>query len=525
VIGTGRDHGALLRSLNSVLQVLWGDGAEVDALRASFAEAAVGFEAENALLLLLESAEPLRLRALQAHGPLTPEQVHACESGESVKGVSPSVIRSVVATGRPELIRDPRLHPAASRTTSLTGANYSVLCAPILDHAHQRVLAVIYFQKEGLAGTYDDADLAWIELYATALGRVFGLHLKERQRTRELTERLSNVDPPEDAPEILGDSSHTEELRRLLHEVYIPVLEASTPDPILILGERGTGKDLVARYLHAYGRRRKKPFVVVNCAEITEEMAAARFFGHKRGAFTGALNDEPGFFRAADGGTLFLDEVAELHPRAQASLLRVLESHAVVPVGQAQERPVDVAVVLATNRDPGSLVADGTMRADFHDRFRTQVIQLQPLRERPWDIHALLEHFRSHHERRMAKRTLGYTQDALRLLLSYSWPGNAREVARVCSLVVAHAPAGARLDAELLKRCYPEITTSAPNPRAAPILWEGTSMREALRAFQRELIQARLLRHDGDVRAARESLGLTKTTFQRYLRSLGIRAD
>ena len=262
--------------------------------------------------------------------------------------------------------------------------------------------------------------------------------------------------------------------------------------------------------------------MVVNCAEITEEMAAARLFGHKRGAFTGALSDEPGFFRAAEGGTLFLDEVAELHPRAQASLLRVLESHTVVPVGESQERPVDVAVVLATNRDPAALVAEGRMRADFHDRFRTQVIRLQPLSERPWDIHPLLEHFRSHHERRMAKRTLGFTQEALRRLVSYAWPGNVREVARVCSLLVAHARAGARLDAELLKRCYPEIEDKAPNPRAAPILWDGASMREALRAFQRELIQSRLERHDGDARAARESLGLTKTTFLRYLRSLGI---
>jgi DNA-binding NtrC family response regulator len=523
VTGTGRDHGALLRSLNAVLRVLWDEGGEVEALRASFADAALGFGADNALLLLIEAADPLRLRALEVRGRLRPDQVRACESGESVKGVSPSVIRSVIASRRPELIRDPRLRPAASRTASLVGASFSVLCAPILDHAHERVLAVVYFQNEGAAAAYEEADLAWIELYAAALGWVCGLHLKERRRTRELAESLESARPLEDAPEILGDSSHTQELRRLLHEVYIPALEAPGPDPVLVVGERGTGKDLVARYLHAYGRRNRKPFVAVNCADLTEEMAAARLFGHKKGAFTGALSDEPGFFRAAEGGTLFLDEVADLHPRAQASLLRVLESHAVVAVGQTQEKPVDVAVVLATNRDLDALVAEGTVRADFYDRFRTQVVRLQPLRDRPWDIHPLLEHFRSHHERRMGKRTLGFTQPALRRLVSYPWPGNVREVARFCSLLVAHASPGARLEEELVARCHPEIRNAPANSKAGPILWAGSSMKEALRAFQRELIQARLEQHAGQARAARESLGLTKTTFARHLRALGLK--
>jgi len=504
--------------MTEAVRVLWQEGRQVDALRRSFASATAGFGAENALLLLVEEGQPLRLRVLEAHGRLTPDQVAACESGQSVKGVSPSVIRAVVDGGRAELVQDPRLHPLAARTASLAGANYSVLCAPVLDRVDERVLAVLYFQNHGVAEAYEEEDLAWLQDYAGALGWVFGLHLQEQRRSEAALRPV-----PDDAPEILGGSAHTQELRRLLHEVFIPILEAPRPDPILLLGERGTGKDLVARYLHAYGRRRHKPFVVVNCAEITEEMAAARFFGHKRGAFTGALADEPGFFRAADGGTLFLDEVGELHPRAQACLLRVLESHSVVPVGHTQERHLDVAVVLATNRDLDVLLAEGTLRPDFHDRFRTQVVHLQPLRERPWDIHPLLEHFRSFHERRMTKRTLGFTGEALRLLVSYSWPGNVREVARACSLLVAHARPGARLDAELLRRSYPDVASAAPNPRAAPLLWEGASMREALRTFQRELIEARLARHGGSVRTARESLGLTKTTFHRYLRSLGIR--
>jgi DNA-binding NtrC family response regulator len=149
-------------------------------------------------------------------------------------------------------------------------------------------------------------------------------------------------------------------------------------------------------------------------------------------------------------------------------------------------------------------------------------IQLLPLRERPWDIPLLLEHFRRHHENKYRKRTLGFTHEALRALVSFGWPGNVREVARACSLFVIHAQPGAQIDRSLIERCYPEALHGEPNPLAGPLLWGELTMKEATRAFQRELILARLEKHGGNVKAARESLGLTKTTFHRYMKSLGI---
>ena len=289
------------------------------------------------------------------------------------------------------------------------------------------------------------------------------------RQERELRDHLEAAAASDDAPEILGDSAHTQALRRMLHETYIPALDVENPEPILILGERGTGKDLIARYLHAFSARHKRPLVVVNCAEITDELAASRFFGHKKGLFTGALTDEPGFFRAADGGVLFLDEIDELSPRAQAHLLRVLESHMVTPVGQTRGIPVDVAVVLATNRDLTEAVQAGTLREDFYDRFRTLAIRLLPLRERPWDIPMLLEHYRRHHERKHRKRTLGFTPEALRALAAYSWPGNVRDLARACALFVIHAQPGAPIDLALIQRCLPEVLQETPNPEAAPV--------------------------------------------------------
>jgi DNA-binding NtrC family response regulator len=263
--------------------------------------------------------------------------------------------------------------------------------------------------------------------------------------------------------------------------------------------------------------------VAVNCAEISDELAAARFFGHRKGSFTGAVADEPGLFRAAHRGVLFLDEIAELGLRAQATLLRVLENRTVVPVGETREIRVDVQVVLATNRDPEKAVAGGLIKDDLFERFRVQAIELAPLRDRPWDVPALAQHFLAHHERRTRKKTLGLTRAGMRALVAYAWPGNVRELARLCSLLVTHAPAGARIDEALLRQCYPSLLSGTPNPQAAPALAGEMSMRKALRAFERDLIRSRLEQHNWNLRAARDSLKLPKTTFRRYLVDLAIR--
>jgi transcriptional regulator with GAF, ATPase, and Fis domain len=518
-----RDYARLFGAMNEVLKVLTSGGDEQDALRRSFADASAGFGADKALLLVVESEAPLRLQAI-CSGGLSDAQVRACERGESVSGVSSSVIRTVFNTRRPRLIENPLFQKDQDQTPALAGHNYSVLCSPVLDPLRDVTLAVMYFQKTGTTPeeAYGDTDGAWLEGYASALGRTFAFHFQRERSERELKDLL-DPERPDNAPELIGDSAHAQALRRELHETHIPAAEAPDPEPLLILGEKGTGKDLVARYVHAYSARRGAPFVAVNCAEITDELAAARFFGHRKGAFTSAITDEPGFFRAAHRGFLFLDEIADLSPRAQATLLRVLENRTLVPVGDTKEIRVDVQVVLATNRDPAQAVEEGALRADLFDRFKTQAIRLQPLRERSWDVPALAQHWIAHHERRTRKKTLGLDQEALRALVSYAWPGNVRELARVCSLLITHAKAGARLDRALLARACPEIVNGSPNPNAGPVLWDDARMRTATRAFQRELILSRLERHDWNTRAARLSLGLSKTTFHRYAAALDIK--
>jgi len=315
---------------------------------------------------------------------------------------------------------------------------------------------------------------------------------------------------------------HTRALCHELHEAYIPACGAPDPDPILILGEKGTGKDLIARYIHAYSKRQHGAFIAVNCAEITDELASARFFGHKRGSFTGSVSSEPGFFRVADRGILFLDEIAELSIRAQGTLLRVLENRTILPVGETRESRVDVQVILATNRDPEKAVAEGVLRPDLYDRFRTHAIRLAPLRERPWDIPALVRHYIGFHEGRMQRKTLGVTLDALRTMVGYVWPGNVRELARVCSMLVIRAQPGTVIAQSLLSRYAPEVQYGDRNPKSIAVSMDDLPMRDAVRIIEREIIVARLRQHNWNIRSARESLALPKTTFNRYTRGLGI---
>lgn len=517
-----RDYGCLLEATSHLLAALAQHSDDRQALLAAFEAVAQGFAAQKALLLEVVSPAPCALRALGSLGPFSSAQVAACERGESISGVSASVIQRVIATRQPELIADPRLLSASAVTPALSASPFSVLCAPLLDVLQESVLAVVYLQQGAVSEAYDEADLVWLSRYAAAAAQVFAYHLRSARERARLEGLVSQATRGVEAPEILGDSAHTQALRRSLHQIFIPALEVDFPEPVLLLGEPGTGKDLVARYLHGYSSRASRPFVVASCAELTDELAAARLFGHKRGAFTGALSDEPGFFRAAQRGVLFLDEVGELTPRAQAQLLRVLESHTLVPVGQTQEHKVDVAVVLATNRELAEDVRAGRFRADLFDRISALTLRLAPLRERPWDVPALLEHYRRVHEARYRKRTLGFAPEAVRALAGFSWPGNVRQLARLCSLLVLHAQAGERIHLALVEQCLPELRGAAGQALAAALFADQQPFQQAVRAFERELILARLERCGGDVQAARQSLGLTRSTFHRYRRRLGI---
>jgi len=230
--------------------------------------------------------------------------------------------------------------------------------------------------------------------------------------------------------------------------------------PIVIVGETGTGKEVIARQIYEQSNRSSEPFVPVDCASLTGTLFESQLFGHVRGAFTGAVSDTLGFFRAASGGTLFLDEIGELDTRLQAKLLRTLQESCVVPVGGTSPSQVDVRVISATNRDLRQMVEEGTFRPDLYFRLNVFQISVPPLRERKEDISVLAEHFLEglcHLYGERPKQLSGRTQ---RLLLDYTWPGNVRELANVVEYAFVKSRGG-NVD---LRRLPPNVLSPTKLP-------------------------------------------------------------
>jgi two-component system, NtrC family, response regulator AtoC len=223
--------------------------------------------------------------------------------------------------------------------------------------------------------------------------------------------------------EVVGSSAKMTELMAFVRKVA-----ASEATTILIQGESGTGKDLVAKAIHYESSRQEKPFIAINCSAIPETLMEAELFGHERGAFTDAKQMKKGLFEAADGGTLFLDEIGELSPLLQAKLLRVLEDQVIRRVGGVRDLQVDVRVIAASNRDLEKAVRESQFRQDLYYRLAIIAIFIPPLRERKEDILPLVEFFIERYNRRFKKSVRGITPDTRRLLVSHNWPGNVREL-------------------------------------------------------------------------------------------------
>jgi DNA-binding NtrC family response regulator len=528
IAAEGRDYPRVIRAILDTIRVMDAEGDQTAALRQSFEEAAAGFGAEKALLLRVDESEAPKLVSLCATG-LTPKQIAALEQGESIRGVSHTIIRDALETKQLQLMTHPSFRRKAGVTKAFTDQDdFSVLCAPILDHSRERSLAVMYFQNSGgpaLTRAYQDSDARLFDAFCESVQRVFRVFFEKQETERQYQELLAGRERPEDTPDIIGNSPQTAALRLDLHEVWIPTIDTKEPAPILIRGETGVGKDLVARYLHAWSSRRNRPFIVCNAGTIPAEpaMARAQLHGHTRNAFTGAERDEPGYFRAARGGVLFIDEIGELTEQGQLSLLRALDTFKVSPLGDPKEYPVDVFIILATNRDLEDATRNGSIRLDFLRRFATQTVTVPPLRDRPTDILPLIDAFIRERERNARKRTSGFTDDALEALLSYSWPGNVRDVKNACTAIVNHVKPGQRIDLSLLERSYPDAVKGPRNPDATAALGMTLPLKDAVHLFQKDLFRARLEHHGGNVTAAAQSLGLDhKSTFYRMARRLGV---
>jgi DNA-binding NtrC family response regulator len=326
--------------------------------------------------------------------------------------------------------------------------------------------------------------------------------LRRSQRLQEANSRLQRGA----TPAFIGEAPAIQQLRQTIERI------APSDAAVLITGEHGTGKEVVATWLHALSERRSKPMVTMNAGGLAEGIAESELFGHVKGAFTDARFDRIGCFELADEGTLFLDEIANMPVRLQATLLRVLQTGEVQRVGSSRLRFVNVRVLSATNADLAAAIAGGRFREDLLYRLNTVVIHLPPLRDRPEDIDTLSMHFLGHYAGRYRKPLTTFDEAARKALRAHRWPGNVRELAHAIERAVLMAdPAAASISARHL---------GLQDARAHETPAEALSLEEAERLF----ILNVLARHGGDVRLAAQQLGMSRSALYRRLQQYGVSA-
>jgi DNA-binding NtrC family response regulator len=300
----------------------------------------------------------------------------------------------------------------------------------------------------------------------------------------------------------IGESAALREIRRTIERI------APSDAAVLITGEHGTGKEVVASWVHALSERRGRPLVTMNAGGLAEGIAESELFGHVKGAFTDARFDRIGCFEMADEGTLFLDEIANMPVRLQAKLLRVLQTGEVQRVGSSRLRYVNVRVLSATNADLAGEVAAGRFREDLLYRLNTVVIHLPPLRERVDDVEPLAMHFLQHYAARYRKPLAAFDADAMAVLRAHAWPGNVRELAHAVERAVLMSDAGA-------------TSVSGGDLGLARVARPADA--QTLEDAERVFIEKVLARHGGDVRLAAEQLGMSRSALYRRLQQYGFR--
>jgi two-component system response regulator HupR/HoxA len=292
---------------------------------------------------------------------------------------------------------------------------------------------------------------------------------------------------------------------------------ARTDLPILIEGETGTGKELLARAVHFHSRRSSSPLMVQNCGGIRDELLHSELFGHKRGSFTGAVSDRLGLFRAADGGTVFLDEISEISPSFQVSLLRFLQEGEVKPLGSDQMLHANVRIIAASNKPLRQLVKAGQFREDLYFRLKGFDLEVPPLRTRPDDIPVLTEFFVRKHGNLLGNRVLGLSNDVLNILKAYNFPGNVRELENEVRRMVALAKDGEYLTRRHLSPALAKLRVSPSNDRLG-LPAEGKTLKEMVESLEGQLVLKVLEKSRWNQSKAARELGLSRVGLANKIR-------
>jgi transcriptional regulator with GAF, ATPase, and Fis domain len=337
-----------------------------------------------------------------------------------ISRVSDSIVDRVIADRKPLIVSDAVRDAQFATARSVVDLKLSsVMCVP-LTHRNE-LLGVLYLGNDNVRNLFDQQDLSFLEIFASQAALLVhtALALNELQvSNRNLRELLTS----NSQGGMIGSSFPMKEAFRILKRV------APTDINVLVLGETGTGKELIAKEIHRLSSRKDRAFVAVNCGAIPENLLESELFGHKRGSFTGAVADKLGKFESANGGTIFLDEIGEMPMALQVKLLRVLQERVIERVGDLQSRPLDIRVIAATNKNLMDEIKSGNFREDLFYRLNEVSIQLAPLRERGDDIAQLAQFFLTKYAEQYGSKARSFSTGCLNVMKGYYWPGNVREL-------------------------------------------------------------------------------------------------
>lgn len=417
----------------------------------------------------------------------------------SIRELSSSVVNQVLKTGTPVLTMDAQADQRFSGAESVMFHNIrSVICTPFI--LGNELLGAIYMDSRSGEGKFDDESLKFLQAFSKqAVIAIENARLFEslESENKQLKKQISLSD---NFPEIVGSSPAIIKIFEIIRDV------ADTTASILIEGESGTGKELVARAIHMNSDRKTKPFIPIFCGSLAENILESELFGHKKGAFTGAVENRAGLFEEAHGGTLFLDEIAEINKNVQTKLLRVLQEGEIKRVGETQIRNVEVRILSATNKDLLDEVKKGNFREDLYYRLNVINIRMPPLRTRKEDIPLLAEHFLRRFAERNKRNIEGFSTEAMEYLMTYHWAGNIRELENTIERAVILSKG---------KLIQPENLSMAEPQRQVEI---GQTLEE----IEKSVVLSTLDKNDNNRTKTAEVLGVSRRWLQYRLKDWGI---
>jgi Nif-specific regulatory protein len=430
------------------------------------------------------------------------------------KGIAGAVLQAGQSLLVPDVRADARFYSEVDQQTG--GATRSIVCAAL--RTQRGIIGVIECINKR-EGSFSQADLTFLEALAGSIAvaidnaRLYQtLKLSEArlrdevallERERHVLYRFSDV---------VGSGPAMEKVFRLVESAL------GSPITVLLQGETGSGKEVIARAIHFNSPRQDKPFVAVNCGAFTETLLESELFGYRRGAFTGANTDKRGLFDAADGGCIFLDEIGDMPPPMQVKLLRVLERGEFIPVGATEVHKVDTRVISATNKDLLGEVRAGRFRDDLYYRLSAFPIRVPPLRERREDIPLLAAHFLRRLAQKWGKREVTVAPDAMECLVRYAWPGNVRELEHELERALTLAGDAPMLSAGHFSERILSASSGSGHVRLAG------SLKQARDAFERDYIAHVLRIENGNVSHAARTLGISRVMLQRKMKDFGLRS-